>query len=67
MRRFYVRPNFRRSGIGRRLVAALLAEAGSVRPIMVNANPGSISFWESLGFKPDPRNGHTHILDRKLL
>ncbi len=64
MRRFYVRPSFRRSGVGRRLVAALLGRAGHTRlPITVNANPGSIQFWEALGFKPDLRQGHTHILN----
>ena len=63
MRRFYVRPQFRRCGVGRKLVAALLAGADSRWPITVNANPASIAFWESLGFKPDLRDGHTHILN----
>jgi GNAT superfamily N-acetyltransferase len=63
MRRFYVRPRFRRCGVGRKLATALLERTGhSPRLITVNANPGSIAFWESLGFKPDPRDGHTHIL-----
>ena len=66
MRRFYVRPNFRRRGVGRKLATALLERAGhSPRPITVNANLGSIAFWESLGFKPDMRDGHTHILNRE--
>jgi GNAT superfamily N-acetyltransferase len=65
MRRFYVRPAFRRIGVGRRLVTALLAGAGGDRSITVNAAPASIAFWESLGFKPDPRDGHTHILRRE--
>jgi GNAT superfamily N-acetyltransferase len=65
MRRFYVRPAFRRIGVGRRLVTALLAGVDSERSITVNAGPASISFWESLCFNPDPRDGHTHILSRE--
>jgi GNAT superfamily N-acetyltransferase len=63
MRRFYVRPAFRRLGIGRRLVAALLAGVDRKRSIMVNAAPASTAFWERLGFDPDRRDGHTHILN----
>jgi GNAT superfamily N-acetyltransferase len=65
MRRFYVRKRFRRHGIGRRLAAALLeraAEAG--RPVTVNAAAGSAPFWTALGFIPDARDGHTHMLKR---
>jgi GNAT superfamily N-acetyltransferase len=64
MRRFYVRAPFRRHGIGRRLATALLDQARRTgRPITVNAAPDSVRFWETLGFKPDRRDGHTHILD----
>jgi GNAT superfamily N-acetyltransferase len=65
MRRFYVRPAFRRIGVGCRLVSALLAGAAGDRSITVNAAPASIAFWESLGFDPDPCDGHTHILNRE--
>jgi GNAT superfamily N-acetyltransferase len=65
MRRFYVRPAFRRIGVGGQLVAALLAGVDGDRSITVNAAPASIAFWESLGFNPDPRDGHTHILSRE--
>jgi GNAT superfamily N-acetyltransferase len=65
MRRFYVRPAFRRIGVGRHLVTALLAHVDGDRSITVNAAPASIAFWESLGFNPDPRDGHTHILSRE--
>src|SRR6266478_6610291 len=64
MRRFYVRPAFRRIGVGGQLVAALLAGVDGDRSIAVNAAPASIAFWESLGFNPDPCDGHTHILNR---
>jgi GNAT superfamily N-acetyltransferase len=64
MRRFYVRPAFRRGGVGRRLVMALLASVPADRLVTANVAPGSVSFWESIGFRPDPRDGHTHILHR---
>jgi GNAT superfamily N-acetyltransferase len=67
MRRFYVRPAFRRNGVGRELVTALLAGVDGDRSITVNAGPASIAFWESLGFDPDLRDGHTHILHRESL
>ena len=65
MRRFYVRSAFRRRGVGRRLTTALLARVHADRLITVNAAPASIPFWESLGFTPDARDGHTHILNRE--
>jgi GNAT superfamily N-acetyltransferase len=69
MRRFYVRLAYRRRGIGRELAAALLKRAASfTRLVTVNAAPASIGFWESLGFSPDPRDGHTHVrhFDKKV-
>jgi GNAT superfamily N-acetyltransferase len=65
MRRLYVRPAFRRIGIGRQLVTALLAGVAADRSITVNAAPASIAFWECVGFNPDLRDGHTHILKRE--
>ena len=70
MRRFYVRLAYRRSGIGRRLATALLERAWSASGLVtVNAAPASTAFWESLGFMPDARDGHTHVqqLDKKRL
>jgi GNAT superfamily N-acetyltransferase len=63
MRRFYIRKAFRRHGIGQRLAAALL-EPVLARgcPVTVNAAAGSAGFWDSLGFVPDKRDGHTHLL-----
>ena len=50
----------RRSGIGRRLVTALLKRASQAgRPATVNAGPGSAVFWETVGFVSDERDGHT--------
>jgi GNAT superfamily N-acetyltransferase len=71
MRRFYVRLAFRRSGIGRKLPTALLERAARSASglVTVNAAPASAVFWESLGFAPDLRDGHTHIqqLDKRRL
>ena len=64
MRRFYTRLVFRRNRVGHQLATALLNRVGVGRPITVNAAPASFSFWESVGFMRDPRNGHTHILVR---
>lgn len=67
MRRFYIRPAFRRQGIGRSLAAALL-ERSMLTGSTVTVNAGTAdapAFWESLGFLPDARDGHTHKLDPK--
>ena len=62
MRRFYVRPLFRRAGIGRSLATALLERARTTGLLVtVNAALASVSFWEALGFAPDMRDGHTHL------
>jgi hypothetical protein len=52
------------------LATALLERAQSVRRLVtVNAAPASAAFWESLGFAPDARDGHTHVqrLDMRRL
>jgi len=64
MRRFYIRPVFRRNRVGHQLATALLNRVGVGRPITVNAALASFSFWESVGFIRDPRDGHTYILVR---
>jgi GNAT superfamily N-acetyltransferase len=62
MRRFYIRLPYRRSGIGRMLVTALLERARNATSLVtVNAAPASAAFWEALGFVPDARDGHTHV------
>jgi GNAT superfamily N-acetyltransferase len=60
MRRFYVAPAHRRAGVGRALATTLLAGASGIS-ITVNAAAGSEAFWESFGFVPEHRDGHTHI------
>ena len=66
MRRFYVRPSFRKHGIGRKLVGILLEYPRRGQVVVVNASRGSQAFWEKLGFAPDVRDGHTHILHLAL-
>ena len=64
MRRFYIRRVFRRNRVGHRLATALLYRVDVGRTITVNAAPASFSFWESVGFQPNHRDRHTHILVR---
>ncbi|MBA1346649.1 GNAT family N-acetyltransferase [Rhizobium sp. WYCCWR 11152] len=65
MRRFYIRPAMRGRGIGRMLAMALLDRACSFCTVVtVHAgNEGAARFWESLGFQPHGRDGHTHLLE----
>jgi GNAT superfamily N-acetyltransferase len=67
MRRFYVRRSARRRGVGRCLAEALIANARSLAPcVVVNAPTAEAAcFWEALGFAPDRRDGHTHMLCRQ--
>ena len=63
MRRFYVRPTFRRAGIGRALVSALLGYTWQLgKPVLVNAGTNvAPAFWEALNFLADPGGiSHTH-------
>ena len=62
MRRFYVRPEFRRLAIGRSIALMLLDRAFMTTSIVVlNAAPRSYPFWESLGFVEEHDTGRTHI------
>jgi GNAT superfamily N-acetyltransferase len=64
MRRLYVRPLFRRQGIGSKLALILVERAFRTgRLVTVNAgNVDAAAFWETLGFAPNLRDGYTHIL-----
>ena len=66
MRRFFVRPLFRRQGIGHQLAMALI-EPALARGSVITVNAGNVdapAFWMRLGFIPDLRDGRTHILRR---
>ena len=64
MRRFYIRPAYRRHGLGRQLAAAILSRtipSGTI--VTVNTdNATAAAFWEAIGFQCDPRHGSTHWL-----
>lgn len=64
MRRFYVRPAFRRMGVARALALAVLAE---VRPLgrtiyLHTESAEGLAFWEAMGFSPVEREKTTHVL-----
>jgi len=63
MRRFYVRPAFRRHSVGRRLAGVLMTQARHATTCLVLNAEAEIAarFWEALGFVPDSRDGYTHI------
>ena len=54
LRRLYVRPAARRTGVARTLVGALMQEALQHASVLtVHAgNPGAERFWEAMGFAP---------------
>jgi GNAT superfamily N-acetyltransferase len=63
MRRFYVSPRHRRSGVGRALAHALL-DRPEVQGKTVTLNAPQVEaarFWEALGFVRDNKDGHTHV------
>lgn len=63
MRRFYVRPAFRRSGVARALASRVLEHALPLqRPIwLFAAGPEAVRFWEAMGFVPTEREMTTHV------
>lgn len=69
VRRFYVRPAFRRQGVARTLASALVQEAlDQVDLLTCNAaaSPAAAPFWEAQGFSPDTSGPWTHVLRRSL-
>ena len=63
MRRFYVRPEDRRQGLGRRLATALLQEGLSAGFTLVlhAGDARAAAFWEHLGFVATGAKNPTHI------
>ena len=67
VRRFYVRPAFRRRGVARTLASALIQEAlDQVDLLTCNAaaSPAAAPFWEAQGFRRDSSGPWTHVLRR---
>lgn len=63
LRRFYVRPVFRRLGVGRCLALALVDRARLLTDrLVLNAETDlATRFWEALGFVAERCDGHTHV------
>jgi GNAT superfamily N-acetyltransferase len=66
MRRFYVRPAFRRDGVGRALARFVLDAVAPLdrQIVLFAATPHAARFWETLGFAPVEREKTTHTLVR---
>ena len=67
VRRFYVRPAFRRQGVARALASALIQEAlDQIDLLTCNAaaSPAAAPFWEAQGFSRDNSGPWTHVLRR---
>jgi len=66
MRHFYVRPDARRSGVGRALAGALIQQAFALAPrLHLRATHDlSRSFWEAMGFARVAHLTRTHALER---
>ena len=63
MRRFYVRPENRRQGLGRRVATALLQESLSAGFTLVlhAGDTRAAAFWEHMGFVTTDETNPTHI------
>lgn len=63
MRRFYIRPAFRRRGVASAIANEVLAHALPLhRPIWLYADtPEAGRFWEGMGFVPAQREKTTHV------
>lgn len=63
MRRFYVRPAYRRLGIGRKIALCVLEHARPFnRQIFLHADgPDAEAFWPTIGFVPIERAHTTHV------
>ena len=68
LRRLYVRPAWRRRGVGGLLAAALIERGFAYANLLtVNAGvPGAAEFWEALGFLRVRADGRTHELKRTI-
>lgn len=67
MRRLYVRPAFRRSGLGRVLAGAMMQQGFAAAPLLTanaRATAAAPVFWEAMGFEAVSAPGFTHRLRR---
>lgn len=67
IRHFYVRPDWRRGGVGRAVAVKLIADAHAIAPhLHLRATHAlSMAFWDSVGFaRVAGREDRTHVLSR---
>lgn len=67
LRHVYVRPEYRREGVGRALASALIQQGLALAPrLSLNAaDAGASAFWEAMGFRPDSGGTRrSHLLER---
>lgn len=66
LRHFYVRPDMRRSGVGRALAQQLILDAFELAPrLHVRAtHEGSHAFWDAMGFVRVTREDRSHEMVR---
>lgn len=65
MRRLYVRPAFRRTGVARALAGAMMQQGFQTAPLLTlnaQASAAAPPFWESMGFERVDRQRITHAL-----
>ena len=65
MRRLYVRPAYRRTGLGRVLAGAMMQQGFAAAPLLTanaRATAAAPPFWEAMGFEPADRPSFTHWL-----
>ena len=66
MRRMFVRPAWRKRGVGRLLADAMIARGLESADLLTcnAAPPGAAEFWEAMGFHRVTADGHTHERER---
>lgn len=65
MRRLYVAPTFRRSGVGQALAGAMIQQGLQTAPLLTanaRATDAAAPFWEAMGFERVHAEGFTHQL-----
>lgn len=63
MRRLYVAPPFRRTGVAWTLAGAMIQQglqAAHLLTANAQASPAAAPFWEAMGFEPAQADTHTH-------
>jgi GNAT superfamily N-acetyltransferase len=64
VRRMYVLPDWRGSGVGSRVLNAILERSAFSRLELRAVTPEAARFYERHGFKPEDASDHTHALEQ---